>query len=380
LFHVNASTRSPRSAYHVSWLAALQKALAEAGSAQIPKGKALCEVKGDGTIVVKNAVDGKHFFIRPIVEHAAPPKRETRESARAATSFPTITYLEAELQHLRAAKAPPVPPPPPKNPTNPAIETAGHPCMTFNRAAIDRRLREYRASLTGSDALSEPLGPLPPAAPKTVPGEDRPVRFIKVVDVYRNTRDTLTTLRVDLDALRAASDQRKVGSAKERTVPEGFAWLDEPLESALTSAVSVGELADRTLRLALAAVPSKVALFLLKTPDKPELKVVSVVGGRFSGQDEIALEKDDVPPLSALASGGVSMALEGSSGQFSTDMLASLLDETPRNALLAAITNGKHTLGGILLAESLATPRYSTLDLSVANYIAGRVYQVLCPG
>ena len=348
-----------------NWLAALQKALAQRGASQIPKGKAVCEVRADGTIVVRNAADGRTFFIRNLpTESKAPPKPE-KHSVQLATSYPTITYLEAELKEMRNARGPS---PPPLEPNESAVQTSGHPCMTFSKAEIDRRLREHRAA-----QVAQREGRQPDEAEKR---REKRVKFIQVVDVVKNTPDTLTALRVDLDMLRKASDHGKIRTTAERRAPEGFEWLSGPLESALSASTSLSLLADRTLRLSLAAVPSRLALFLLKSDCVDGLRIISVVGGKYSHDVDLPVNTGPTP-VSALATSGVSMALEGGPGQFSTEMLTSLLGHTPENALLAAITSGSHALGAILLAESIANPTYLSTDLSVSSYIAGRVYDAL---
>jgi len=355
-----------------NWLTALKKALAQQGARQIPKGKALCEIRADGTIIVRNAEDGRTFFIKNLPAEPEPVVHEKR-SVQSATSYPTMTYLEAELQEMRR----PTRPIPKSNGTERSdVETSGHPCMTFNKAEIDRRLREHRQQMLAqrqqaAEAANAGAGPA-----GAVEGQERPVKFIQVVDVLRPKPDTLTTLRVDLDALRASADQGRVRTTHEKNAPEGFEWLQAPLEAVLSGSNSLTELADRTLRLSLAAVPSKVALFLLRAADHDGLRIISVVGGKYAQQVSIR-EKKGPTQVSVLASSGVSMALEGSSGQFSTGMLTSLLDDTPRNALMAAITSGFETQGALLLAESLASPTYESSDLSVASYIAGRVYTSL---
>lgn len=353
-----------------NWLSALQKALAQTGTAQIPKGKAVCEVKEDGSIVVKNALDGRHFFIKTLpTTHEklripdVPKKREVRK-----TPFGTMTYLEEELDKMKPASAVPV-----GTATGKRGRTGAHPCMVFDRAEIQDRLRKYEDVVRKAQEKSRRAPPAPVAAASSV---QQPVKFIRVVDAPEK-RDTLTELRVDLDALRNASNSvRNAGPAGERA-PTGFEWVTDPLDAAARAARSMNELADLALRISLAALPSRHAVFLVKQLNGKWLDRVAAVGLHRGIKLAETIEVDGTP-FALVVNGSVSMVLDSdSAGPYSTAQLMPIFGYVPASALIAAVTSGARTLGAIVLAESNSSDRYETSELSVANYIAVRVFPVL---
>jgi hypothetical protein len=357
-----------------NWLAALQLALLRVGSAEIPKGKAVCDIREDGTILVRNAVDGREFYIRPL-----PTETEVLEVISPEPPAPvhgTLTYLEAQISE-NTSELQAVPP----RSTQPEpgevrrVKTAGHPCMVFNRQEIEDRVRQQRDALAASGA-SVPRGPAP-AGDTPLPGQERPVHFIHVVDVPQSKRDTLTSLKVDLDALRRASAGAGSAATHGRNAPPGFEWLDEPLENALRRATSLAEMAERTLRLALAALPCRVALLALADGSPDQLKVVSAIGERAQRLAGKQLA-DDGMLLSLVCKLGASLVLDNLPTQkLCTELLTPLFGSTPQNALLAAVTSGDMTAGALVLADSLTANRFLPADLAVANHIAARLHAAL---
>lgn len=361
-----------------NWLAALQRALVDIGAEQIPKGKAVCDVRDDGVIIVRNSITGREFFIRTLPDaHAEsqsppPPTPDHHQPAR------TVTYLETELEQLNNTKSAaakllerrkPPGPQPPLNAVadhfqdNAGIRTQEHPCVVIPRSEVLRRLAEHQAL----------------ARDKAVPGTssdnglDHGVRFMWVVEVPLEKRnDTLASLKVDLDALRRASDLAKVGDSEGTTPPKGFEWIRDPLETLLSGTGSRQEAADRVLRLSLAAVPSRLAVYFEKCPDAPALKAIAAVGRKLEGT---LLTKLDliVPPFSLLDQCGGSVVLEQHSSKFPTSLLVPPLDSAPKNALLTAVGSKTGIAGAILLAESLSGETYTPSHLAVATYIAARI-------
>jgi len=357
-----------------NWLAALQSALLRVGSREIPKGKAVCDLREDGTILVRNVQDGREFYIRPlptdthVLEIIAPSRPEPLHG--------TLTYLEAQLRESEAES--PVDPlaklSAQTSPPTPA-KTSGHPCMVFNKSDIENRVRQQRDELSASGARP-PDGPAP-SGETPVPGQERPVHFIHVVDVPQGKRDTLTSLKIDLDALRRASGNPTGGGKHSHHAPAGFEWLDDPLDSALRGARSLGEMAERTLRLALAALPCRVALLALADGNPDRLKVIAAVGERAHRLTGKMLA-DDGMLLSLVSKLGASLVLDNlPSQELCTSLLAPLLGESPQNALLAAVTSGEKTSGALVLADSLTANRFLPADLAVANYIAAKLHKAL---
>ncbi|MBM4354981.1 MAG: GAF domain-containing protein [Deltaproteobacteria bacterium] len=360
-----------------NWMAALQLALERVGSASIPKGKAVCDLREDGTILVRNVTDGREFYIRPLSVQTEVIEVVSPTPSNGPTVHGTMTYLEAQLQDagLRPAvhqtsELTPVGARPVRH-----VKTAGHPCMVFDRAEIEDRLRQQR-DLCAASGLPVSPGPVP-SGDTPVPGQERPVHFIRVVDVPQGKKDTLASLKVDLDALRRASKGTAGPDAGPPRAPAGFGWLDDPLDSALRRAGTLGEMADRTLRLALAALPSRIALLALADGSPDRLKVVAAIGERAHRLTGRLLAEDGML-LSLVSKLGASLVLDNlPSQELCTDLLAPLLGATPQNALLAALTSGESTSGALVLADSLTSNRFLPADLAVANYIAGRLHCAL---
>ena len=351
-----------------NWLSALQKALAQTGAAQIPKGKAICEVKEDGSIVVKNAIDGRHFFIKTLPNtHDNPGAVSAPRPRKHKTPYGTMTYLEEELDNMRPPDAERA-----ARPRRKTSKTGAHPCMVFDRSEIQDRLAKHEDVVRKAQERSR-SGPPAPGTPNR---GMQPVQFIRVVDAPEK-RDTLTELRVDLDALRDASDgSQKTGPAVKRA-PKGFDWLTDPLDAATRAARSMDELADLALRISLAALPSRHAAFLVKQLNGKWMDRLAVIGHNRNADLATTVPVDN-SPFALVVNGSVSMVLDkDSAGPYSSEQLHKVFGQAPESALVAAITSGARTLGAIVLAGSHSSDRYDTGDLAVANYIAIRVFPVL---
>jgi hypothetical protein len=357
-----------------NWLAALQRALTQLGEQQIPRGKAVCEVKEDGAILVRNAVDGRRFHIRPVVPKAAakpePPPQTAPERPQEArqTPFGTMTYLEAELSNLRVpGGAQPLHPGAKKAPV-----TGGHPCMLFDKEEIARRIKAHEEDLRKAQERHDSAPPV--MVSQLEKTSERKVRFIRVVDVDPPAHDTLTSLKVDLDELRRSSQAKARQGPMGKSPPKGFEWLQEPLEAALNASRSAEETADRTLRLALAALPSRSAVILLRRGEETVLAPVATLGQRGEGATAGRLEAKGTPLELPLLC-GMSMVLDNSpDATLHARQLATWFGFQPRTVLVASITNGIRTLGVLLLADALGSDRYTATDLAAANYLAARVF------
>ncbi len=354
-----------------NWLVALQKALAQVGEDQIPRGKAVCEIKEDGSIVVRNPVDGRQFHIRPVeasIEiNPAPPTLPRRH-----TPFGTMTYLEAELgpgNHAGEAPTPALFAMP--QPLADKARGAPHPCMVFDRAEIERRVKEESARADKAHRRRDSA----PAMVAIDPGRD--VRFIQVVDVDSTTSDTLTSLRVDLAGLRAAAAQRANEQGMAGQAPQGYSWLDEPLEAALASCRSAQDAGSRTLPLLLAALPSRSAMLLVPAGEG-QLIPLTTLGHTKADAHRPQGRAVAGTPLELPVLCGMSMVLDNGPGAvIPAAQLAPWLGYPPDHGLVAAVTNGAHTYGVLLLAGPLAQVRYSASDLAVANWVAGRLFNQL---
>jgi len=362
-----------------NWVAALSRALDRVGAAQIPKGKAVAEVKADGTIAVRNAANGEVFFIRPVpagstrLDHpvqpaaSSPPGTQPQvESPEPPQYHPTMTYLDAEV--ARQVGRTPTSGPPARLIETPPVSVRS-PCLIIPRIEIERRLKEAGISPDIQDVARAPAETQSRGEEVPVWGQEQPVQMVHVVDVEVPARDTLTTLKVDLDALRDAASRQ--GSGKSvGSAPEGFEWLAGALQSALHGSRNAREIGERTLRLALAAVPSGAAAYLIRNPRSGVTSAIAAIGDEtrcLAGRAIIA----SIGPVSACISGCLSMAMEAAAVEpYSLSMLSSETGLTLRNALLASLTNGRTSIGVLLLGNSLAKPAYSTLDLAVAAYTA----------
>lgn len=349
-----------------NWLTALQKALSRMGEEQIPRGKAVCEIKDDGSILVRNPLDGRQFHIRPSEGTEAPPKQPQPRPPRH-TPFGTMTYLEAELGARVAAAAPALPIVEPS-----ARRTNPHPCMVFDRKEIQRRVEEEKKALLKARNRRQ-------SSPAMVAVDSaRDVRFIQVVDVEPRPSDTLTSLSVDLDELRqAAAMERGPDGRKGPGPPKGFEWLEEALEAALHTCRNAEDVAKRSLPLLIAALPSRTAVAFIKAGANSLAPLYTLGHLATSGT---SLETRDVKetPFELPLLSGMSMVLDNSpGGLMPASDLAPWLGYSPDSGLVAAITNGPRTLGVLLLCDALGAPSFSATDLALANYVATRLFPQL---
>ncbi len=352
-----------------NWLAALSKVLRQTGGTQIPKGKALCEVKADGTIVVKDTVLEKVFYLR--VEPEEEEEQETPAPEPEVLSTPTITYLEADLKEKKLSALPSdllITP----NPETPV--SVNHPCMVLPKAEIERRMSEQ-----GRGVRDKPKSPAPrPPAPKDSAGaaaqQEKPVQLIHVVEVEATAADTLTTLKVDLDALREASNSPSPHTTETIVPPPGFEWLRQPVDSALAEANDASTLSDRALRLSMAALPCRLAAFISLDRDAQILSVTSALGEL--GEKLVGTRYDYADGLlAACLNTSLSAVLESAgTGPYSVNSFNKELGTNVKTAIIASVTDGRHTNGVLLLGDPLSGKHFTPVELAVANYLAMSVY------
>ena len=336
------------------------------GEEQIPRGKAVCEIKDDGSILVRNPLDGRQFHIRPVQAEAEPPQKPVEAKPRRHTPFGTMTYLEAELGARAAvASARPkldVPTPIRRNP---------HPCMVFDRKEIERRVEAEKKALDRARDRRD-------SSPAMVALDNaRDVRFIQVVDVEDKPSDTLTSLQVDLDELRQAASGKTSDNVGGPHAPKGYEWLHEALAATLRSCRSAENVATRSLPLLLAALPSRTAvLFLRTTGDK--LKTFHTLGLSMNTENSSEPRPVKGTPMELPLLCGMSMVLDNSAGgELLASHLSPWLGYSPDSGLLAAITNGPRTGGILLLADALGARAFSASDLALANYVGATLFPQL---
>ena len=353
-----------------NWLEALRSALEQTGGRQIARGKAICEVKDDGSILVKNSETEDVYYLRTVTDPSDPTS--TRRSRQPQALRQTLSYLDAELvRQAREAQSPVQPP----NSLAATPVTVNHPCMVMSKEEIDRRLSEYAAA----DSAAGERGPGEPEPIQDTLGtarkrSERNVQMIRVVDVAIPKKDTLTTLKVDLDALRDASSRGAVPSTDSNPPPAGFEWLSALLESAWQSTTTVHQLGDRTLRLCLAALPCRLALFVVRQ-GAGQLYVEAAIGEmaeHLSGQ----LLTSASGLVAACIENSLSIVADGRSPEspFSISNLERELGVRIRNAILAPMTDGDTSVGALVLADSLSGAPFEAPDLAVANYLGRRVF------
>jgi len=194
--------------------------------------------------------------------------------------------------------------------------------------------------------------------------------MIHVVEVETTKHDTLTTLKVDLDALREASGALPPHTTETIVPPEGFEWLGQPVESAFVDASNTGELADRTLRLSMAALPCRLAAFIMLTPHTEILSVVAALGEL--GEHLVGSRLDHSQGLlSGCLESSLSAVLESTGGgPYSVTVLNRELGTNVKTAVIASITDGQQARGVLLLAGPLSGKHFTAIDLAVANFLA----------
>ncbi len=350
-----------------NWLNALQSALSRMGEEQIPRGKAVCEIKDDGSILVRNPLDGRQFHIRPVHSEDIAPPTTIESGSHRRTPFGTMTYLEAELGARAAAAAPAIPRMEPSTTTrrNP------HPCMVFDRREIERRVEAEQKAIAMARERRD-------SSPAMVALDNaRDVRFIQVVDVESKQSDTLTSLRVDLDELRQAARSKSSDNIGGPRPPQGYEWLQEAMEATLRSCRSAEHVATRSLPLLLAALPSRTAVLYLRGSGD-DLTAMHTLGHTIIDDDSSKTRPVEGTPMELPLLCGMSMVLDNSPGGV---MLASHLSPwlgySPDSGLLAAITNGPRTRGILLLADALGAKRFSASDLALANYVGTTLFPQL---
>jgi hypothetical protein len=361
-----------------NWLAALSRALESVGAEQIPKGKAVAEIKSDGSVKVRNASNGQIFIIRnapppptparpPAPAPAPPSAQASPPAAEPPLHMATMTYIDAEIVRQNAERV--VAGPPARALETPPVSVRS-PCLIISRSEIERRLKDRGVDLELVDAVRRPPeAPVATSAP-TAPDSGQAVQMVHVVEVEAPARDTLTTLKVDLDALRMAAEGKASTHARVGKAPEGFEWLEGALGPALAGARNTREVGERTLRLALAAVPSSFAAFLLRNSRSGVVSAAAVLG-----EDAACLMGRPLlnkgGPIAACVTGCLSIALEAAAVEpYTVAMLSEELGMAVRNALLASLTDGSRSRGVLLLGNSLARAAYNATDLGVAAFIA----------
>jgi len=350
-----------------NWLTALQTALSQVGEEQIPRGKAVCEIKDDGSILVRNPIDGRQFHIRPTLQTSEAMPKAVEPKSRRHTPFGTMTYLEAELGARAAALAPSLP----KVKQPPAKRRNPHPCMVFDRQEIERRVIEEKLAIDKAKSRRD-------SSPAIVAIDNaRDVRFIQVVDVEPKQSDTLTSLRVDLDELRDAAKEKVDSKATGPRPPNGYEWLQEALDATLRTCRSAHDVATRTLPLLVAALPSRTAIALIRGLDD-RLSALHTLGHTIDTGDLLAAKDVRETPLELPLLCGMSMVLDNSpDAVMPARELAPWIGYSPDSGLVAAITNGPRTLGVLLLADALGSKRFSASDLALANYVGAILFPQL---
>ena len=353
-----------------NWLEALRTALEKTGGRQIARGKAICEVKDDGTILVKDAETEDVFYLRTATGPSDPTS--TRRSRRPQTIRHTMTYLDAELiqraNEENAASRVPVP-----EPETPV--SVNHPCIVMSKEEIDRRLRAHSNLKKVMDRDPVQLTPMErPAEPPRPSRPERNVQMIHVVEVAAPKKDTLTTLKVDLDALRSAANRSPSPASGALPPPPGFEWLVPMLDNAWRSTAGVHELGDRTLRLCLAALPCRLALFVVRQSSGQLYleKAIGEMAEHLSGQVLPG------PPglISACIENSLSMVADGRAPEspYSVSNLERELGVRVRNAILSPMTDGHRSVGALVLADSLSGQPFEPADLAVADYLGRSVF------
>ena len=198
--------------------------------------------------------------------------------------------------------------------------------------------------------------------------------MIHVVEVETTTADTLTTLKVDLDALREASNSPAPHTTETIVPPPGFEWLRQPVDSALAEADTPDVLAERALRLSMAALPCRLAAFISLDQETEVLSVKSALGEL--GEQLVGTTYDHSEGLlAACLHTSLSAVLEATgSGPYSVSSLNQELGTNVRTAIMASVTSGREASGVLLLADPLSGKHFRATELAVANYLAMSVY------
>lgn len=353
-----------------NWMAALRLGLSQIGDEAARNGRLVCEVKEDGSVLARISSTGTTYHIKSVSEMAygglvdyMPEDRDEGRSGKtmlmeraAVSSAPTPSAARVEEVGVR-----------PKHQLGVSESSGHHPCMVFKRSDIEARLRLLGVQ-QDVKAEAQPAGD----APRT----EQPVRFIPVVDVQRRSRDQAESIEADLDGLRVAAAERGGRLPDSFRAPSGFEWVEDLLNGVMANSEGFADTANRLLRIALAAVPSRCAALVLKGPGD-RLCLGSSVG------IEPQLRSRDALPgrgglLESLVRYNLSMALD--SGSQTPHSIANLQDDlgvSARSAVLAALTSGNATVGVLVLLDSALGPAYTSQDLAVTTYIATRIHGII---
>jgi hypothetical protein len=244
--------------------------------------------------------------------------------------------------------------------------------MVFDRQEIERRVEEEKRALNKARKRRD-------SSPAMVAVDNsRDVRFIQVVDVEPKRPNTLTSLRIDLDELRQSAD--KTGDEKKSggpRPPKGYEWLQEALETALQTCRSAEDVAQRSLPLLVAALPSRSAIALIQDGAQ-QLRPLFTLGHTVETGDPGASRGVEGSPLELPLLCGMSIVLDNSPGTvMPATNLAPWLGYSPDSGLLAAITNGPRTLGVLLLTDALGAKRFTASHLAVANFVGALLFPQL---
>lgn len=353
-----------------NWLEALRTALEQTGGRQIARGKAICEVKDDGTILVKDTETEDVFYLRTVTGPSDPTS--TRRSRRPQTIRHTMTYLDAELMQKANEKNAAARNAPPEAETPVSVN---HPCIVMNKEEIDRRLRAHSVQQKVLNQIPVELTPVErPADPPRTRRPERNVQMIHVVEVAAPKKDTLTTLKVDLDALRAATNRSPGKASNVVQPPTGFEWLVPMLDNAWKSTSSVHELGDRALRLCLAALPCRLALFVVRQ-SSGQLYVEKAIGEMAEHLSGQILSGPSGLTLACIEN-SLSIVADGRApdSPYSVSNLERELGVRVRNAILSPMTDGQRSVGALVLADSLSGQPFEPTDLAVADYLGRSVF------
>ncbi len=246
-----------------------------------------------------------------------------------------------------------------------------HPCMVFDRQEIERRVKAEKSAIDRARERRD-------SSPAMVAVDNsRDVRFIQVVDVESQRPETLTSLQVDLDELRQSAVEPEEDRRRGPRPPKGYEWLQETMESTLGTCRSAAEVAQRSLALLVAALPSRTAIALIQDGDnrlRPLFTLGHVVGEEMLRAPREVKESPLELPLLC----GMSMVLDNSPGAvMPAKNLSPWLGYAPDSGLLAAITNGPRTSGVLLLSDALGSKRFTASHLALANYVGATLFPQL---
>lgn len=358
-----------------NWLVALRRALQELGDPEIPRGKAMCEVRYDGTIVVDHPGDGRQFLIRT----SRPKTQRSMPSVPPPVQAPasTLPYIEAAIQEevLRVDDSAPRAPRSLEN--EPVLDackvpTGGHPCVVLDRSEVLRRFEAARKQ-AGQDArkwagtdTADDLGN------DGVPDYARPVKNMPVVEIDPETNRALSALQVDLDSLRHQAMLRTPAASSRGAVLEAFNWILAPLQAALDHSSSSADMAERVMRLALAALPSRTGIVALWDPSGTQRVHVGV--GEFGALLTGRTLNHPEGIFNRVVHEGVSMVL-GGGGREPLDIRRFYHDIgfVPNDALMVCICHGRVPHGTLALINSLSGQGYTADHLILVQAMAERL-------